>query len=676
MSTRPYVENVYSNLKSPRDGGEPWSLDLGPKTLLYGSNTSHKSAVIQSVELALSGSADDVVGRSVVTDASLLLTLAPGDELGITARLSDGSVANYNAHRENGKAKRPTHDGPGASSLVHRSVASALSGSAATARKAFLQWTSSTVDDADVLGYLPSALHPKYKDIAKHKGRNKTATEALIEVSQYAASRSREISKEVKGAELILNNLGDSVETRPTEEDMSRMRFAVSGAREVLDASIRAANAGMSQEDKDQKLAQLSSARDAWDNNGKTATRQWEELKKQLPHIGENVVSAISIVDVAVKHDMNQCPICSSEVGLQHLKNCQSFYQQELQTWESASQTIQQRMDSAKKEIESSMRQMLETEREIERVKSVAVAPVDGRAIPIADAQSRLEAAMDALSKMEVVEGRWSDLTHAQSRITELLDDKQSYQALRVACDAAIGKLLADRSKDFMKRVQNYLPKEWKFKIELLDGEREVFRMGFERDGRLHCALSGAEWATVITAVSMAVTMSIDPKTPAVLIPYDRAWDSKTISAVMKGFLNYEGQVIIASTTRPLGRPPKGWTIIDMDKVSKEWVEGEETPEVEVKVTAVEQRKSKRQPARKVVRNKGGLSVISRSAKKLEAMGYPIVDILTMTRETAEFLLQNNVSPESVRIESDGSHVPVPADNVLSIKLPPRPPQQ
>ena len=77
MSTRPYVENVYSNLKSPRDEGEPWSLDLGPKTLLYGSNTSHKSAVIQSVELALSGSADDVVGRSVVTDASLLLTLAP-----------------------------------------------------------------------------------------------------------------------------------------------------------------------------------------------------------------------------------------------------------------------------------------------------------------------------------------------------------------------------------------------------------------------------------------------------------------------------------------------------------------------------------------------------------------------------------------------------------------------
>lgn len=102
MSTRPYVEHVYSNLKSPRPNGDAWGIELGPKTLIVGSNTSHKSTIVQAVELAIAASADDIIGRSIVSDAALLLTLAPGDELGVTARLSDGRVANYNARREDG----------------------------------------------------------------------------------------------------------------------------------------------------------------------------------------------------------------------------------------------------------------------------------------------------------------------------------------------------------------------------------------------------------------------------------------------------------------------------------------------------------------------------------------------------------------------------------------------
>jgi predicted ATPase len=47
----PYVRMVESNVKSPT--GDHWKLELGPRTLLVGSNTSHKTAVIQSIELAL-----------------------------------------------------------------------------------------------------------------------------------------------------------------------------------------------------------------------------------------------------------------------------------------------------------------------------------------------------------------------------------------------------------------------------------------------------------------------------------------------------------------------------------------------------------------------------------------------------------------------------------------------
>ena len=623
---------------------------------------------MQAVELAIAGSADDIIGRSIVSDAALLLTLAPGDELGVTARLSDGSTANYNARREDGKVKRPIHDGPGARSLVHRSVAAALSGSATTARKAFLEWASGDVDRTDVLACLPTRLHGRYTDIAQHRGRDLSATRTLVEVLNYANSRSREISKEIKGAELILESIGDSIDAMPSDKTMERMRFSVTEAREILDASIRAANTGMTQDEKESELERLAQQLNAWEQNTLTCEQQKRDLLAQLPSKGENVDLAIEIVTVATENSLEQCPVCSSHVGLEHLQRCQTFYEQQVNSWEQQSQPVIQKLVEVDKAIVSSNQNMTLVQAEVERVHGLSVKVKDARAMPVNEAQSRLEVAMDALGKIENIRERWNDLTNAQGRITELAGDQEDYRSLRTACEQAVGKLLSEQTRNFTELVQKYLPPTWKFKIELLDGDREVFRMGFERDGRLHCALSGAEWATVITAVSMAVTSTLDTDDPAILVPYDRAWDTRTLSAVMRGFLSFEGQVIIASTVRPMGRPPKGWTVIDMDTVSKEWVHGPEAPEAP-EVGSVR----KTEPARKKVRNERGLSVISRSAKKLEERGYHMADILTMTKETARHLIDNNVEPHAVTITSDGEFKMRKVDNILPINLPPTP---
>ena len=670
MSTRPYVEHVYSNLKSPRPNGDAWSIDIGQKTLLVGSNTSHKSTIVQAVELAIAGSADDIIGRSIVSDAALLLTLAPGDELGVTARLSDGSTANYNARREEGKVKRPQHDGPGSQSLVHRSVAAALSGSATTARKAFLEWSSGDIDRTDILACLPSELHGKYNDIAQHRGRDLPETKTLVEVLNYANTRSREISKEVKGAELIIENIGDTIEARPSDEDIDKMRFAVAEAREILDASIRAANTGMTQEEKTAELERLVGIRSAWTDMKVTAEATQRELQAKLPQKGANVDLAIKIVDVAVEHKLDQCPVCSSNVGIAHLTNCQNYYQEVESNWQKQSSELRSSIDEMTERIANADKNLAAVGLEIASTEAIEIRLKDNRAIPVSDAQSRLEAAMDALGKMELVGDRWGDLTNAQSRIKSLVNDQASYRALRIACEHAVGKLLSEQTRNFTELVQTYLPDSWQFKIELMDGDREVFRMGFERDGRLHCALSGAEWATVITAVSMAVTSKLGTNDPAILVPYDRAWDARTLSAVMRGFLNFEGQVIIASTVRPMGRPPKGWTILDMDAVSKEWVQGPDEPEPEAEAAS---EAPKPKAARKKVRNDGGLSVISRGAKKLEERGYSMADILTMTKETAMHLIENNIEPGAVTITSDGGFKVHKVDNILPINLPPAP---
>ena len=669
MSTRPYVENVHSNLKSPRTNGDAWSIDLGLKTLLVGSNTSHKSSVVQSIELAIAGSADDVIGRSIVSDAALLLTLAPGDELGVTARLSDGSTANYNVRREEGKVKRPQHDGPGSDSLVHRSVAAALSGSATTARKAFLEWSGDNLTRDDVLLSLPEELHNKYVDIAKHRGKNLNETKTLIEVLNYANSRSRELSKEVKGAELILESIGDSLESKPSDSDLDKIRFAVAEARKILDVSIAQSNGGLTLEAKEKKVAELVEKRDAWIDYKAQAGVSIRDLKSQLPHKGENVDGAISIVDVAIQHELNVCPVCSSSVGLDHLKNCQSFYQEQINTWESQSKKLLELIKAAEDRSAGCDNNIVALDHELQEIEGAALTKVDSRALPVAEAQYRLEAAMSALGKMETINDRWSDLTGAQERIQSFRADQENYRSLRIACERSVGFLLSEQARTFSGLVQRFLPDAWRFKIELMDGEREVFRMGFDRNGRLHCALSGAEWATVITAVSMAVTSQMSKDKPSILIPYDRAWDTRTLSAVMRGFLSFEGQVVIASTVRPMGRPPKGWTIIDMDEVSKTWVEGEKVEEdPEPKKT-----RARKTPERRKVRNEGGLSVISRSARKLQEMGYALSDVLTMSKETAQHLINNNIGPDLVEVQSDGGFKIIKAQNVLPISLPPNP---
>ncbi|QDP63143.1 MAG: hypothetical protein GOVbin2277_70 [Prokaryotic dsDNA virus sp.] len=668
MSTRPYVEHVHSNLKSPRPNGDAWGIELGPKTLLVGSNTSHKSSVVQSIELALAGSADDVIGRSIVSDAALLLTLAPGDELGVTARLSDGSTANYNARREDGKVKRPQHDGPGTNSLVHRSVAAALSGSATTARKAFLEWSCDDVTRDDVLLSLPEELHNKYADIAKHRGKNLDETKTLIEVLNYANSRARELSKEIKGAEIVLESIGDTLDAKPSDKDLDKLRFAVAEAREILDVSIAQSNGGLTLEDKNKKIAELTEKRDAWIDYKAQAEFSIRDLKSQLPHKGENVDGAIAIVDVAVKHELAVCPVCSSRVGLDHLKNCQSFYQEQSNTWESQSRQLLESIKAAEERSKGCDNNIVALDHELREIEDTPLTKVDSRVLPVRDAQDRLEVAMTALRKTETINDRWSDLIGAQERIQSFRVDQENYRALRIACERSIGFLLGEKARTFSELVQRFLPDAWKFKIELMDGDREVFRMGFVRHGKLHCALSGAEWATVITAVSMAVTSKMAKDKPAVLVPYDRAWDTRTLSAVMRGFLSFDGQVVIASTVRPMGRPPKGWTIIDMDEVSKSWVEGEKKVEEKAKP-----KKAKKKPERRKVRNEGGLSVISRSARKLQEMGYAISDVLTMSKETAQHLISNNIQPELVEIQSDGGFKIIKADNVLPISLPPSP---
>lgn len=75
--------------------------------------------------------------------------------------------------------------------------------------------------------------------------------------------------------------------------------------------------------------------------------------------------------------------------------------------------------------------------------------------------------------------------------------------------------------------------------------------------------MSGAEWARLTLALGCA-TYKDTADTLAIFTPEERAFDPQTLREVMVALENAPGQVLLQSPSKPAGRVPKGWTVVEM----------------------------------------------------------------------------------------------------------------
>src|SRR3990172_3825194 len=167
---RPTVDKVESSIK----GGV--KAKLGRKTLILGANGLGKSAIVNAVELAGTGRASDVAGRSTLAkDADLFMLAPPGkDHVSARAYLSEGAGTAAWELRKGHRAKRT---GP----EVHfplRDVQEALLGSAETARKWVLQH-GTPFSWSDVIMLVPLSLQPKLASLGRGPDPASSLTTAL-----------------------------------------------------------------------------------------------------------------------------------------------------------------------------------------------------------------------------------------------------------------------------------------------------------------------------------------------------------------------------------------------------------------------------------------------------------------------------------------------------------------
>ena len=611
---RPYINRVSSNLKCA-DGSDDWNMELGQHTLIVGGNASGKTAVIQATELATTAVADDVVGRLGVRDPALLLSMVRGDKLTAHASIStdspinwEGGDWNYNyvIERDGSTVKKPEHfatrgtNVPVSVTFPLRAVREALAGASTTARTAFLTWAAASTTDDDVLSYIPTNLHERYRTVTGNIAPNDAPVDRLVKLAKYVAKRARDAAKEVKGAETILAEADSSLPTRPTDQDILKAEAAVAEAQRAFDSV--------------------------------TQPQDPEEAPAPTTSMPANVPHSLEAIRWAMDNGLEQCPTCGSEVGFTHLEVCHDYF----------ARMLDETVDA-----------------------DLVPEPVGNDHVEAY--KNQLLAAHQALSTVKAARSRWDGLTSARDKAAGMQSEVDEYKAIKKACDIAIGQLLGDLTTGFCTRVGRYLPSDWTFDIELKDGKRDVFRMGL-RDtpdngtpGYLRCGLSGAEWAAVTTAVAMAASEGLAINEPVIIVPEDRAWDTTTLGYVMRTFSNFNGQVIMASTVRPKGRPPKNWAIIDLDKAQPDKPKGEKEeaePEVEV-VAAPEVEAVPVPPAPENVRRRAVTDdqpVSARGIRMLGGLGFDEAAVNRMSSRAAASIISEGITANMVIILEDGGY--------------------
>ena len=166
---------------------------------------------------------------------------------------------------------------------------------------------------------------------------------------------------------------------------------------------------------------------------------------------------------------------------------------------------------------------------------------------------------------VEAAAVQWHNLRSQKDGIRQLRADIGNLEDLLESGAQAVNRLLKTAVGRFEGQVQSYLPEGDAFRLVLEEDGKPVCRLGFERQGVLHTALSGAEWARLTLALACAASEG----TEGILVfaPEERAFDPDTLRGVMAALSDAPGQVLLTSPVRHKGRLPKGWTVLDLTEV-------------------------------------------------------------------------------------------------------------
>lgn len=597
-----YVTQVKSNVKGGVD------IALGPKTLIIGPTGSGKSRIANSVELALSGVVSDIVGRDTMARELDLFALAPNREgtLEATALLSNDQKASWSSVKTGDTAKKAKIARPDCinkeSVFPLRLVREALAGSSETTRKFLIEFAKPVVTFESILaGMGPISdgvieLLQLEWDIASSAvdADRVPGTTLLLRMLEKAKARANAESTRASVLRDVATEAAADLAPPPTDEEFSTARRAVGTAKAAFEKAVRADAAATANANRQAQVereragferakAKAISEAEALilaENAAKAALAKIEsdfldaDLSNDIPEVIYPLIKVLEyqvaqggilVVSGNSRVYTGNCLVCGSNVPCDDLKNnldesvaavasVTAFREQKrILTAKVAYATAAvDACDAAVARLDSSIA------RATTELEDFAVAMNDEDVPRVDHARDEVTTAEAALRELELLQGRWDA---AQKPVDTSVDaglDSARWKDLTTALSIAMGHLLDEGVEGLRAKVQAYLPGNT-FSLRLRDGERSVCQMGFEREGVLHTALSGFEWAQMNLALAGVIAKKGEL---SVLIPEDRAVDADTLAKMLTVYENAPMQVIIATPTRPT-TVSAAWTIIE-----------------------------------------------------------------------------------------------------------------
>jgi len=193
-----YITDIQTNIKFP---GSVCLSGLSDNIFISGPNGSGKTAIINAVELALTGEARDLGGRDKAKAASILKGLLHPDENSLFAvvKLSNGKSASWVMER----GKRPKHEPIGGS--VHfllPEILGALKGSKAVVARFLVRYFGRDWDCGDVDAFMvgPEVLVTSDAELPPHLSLLKTEEAARkAQLAHAAEGRALKVALERLG---------------------------------------------------------------------------------------------------------------------------------------------------------------------------------------------------------------------------------------------------------------------------------------------------------------------------------------------------------------------------------------------------------------------------------------------------------------------------------------------
>jgi len=589
-----YIKQVTTNLK-----GASRPVDMHPRTLLIGENGSGKSRLWQAIELALTARVGDVAGKDEVSRPADLLALVPGREGELFSRVvtDQGETAACSLRSKGaGSATRPLHElskGIDAARVLPlRRLKEATSGTPEKARRFFLDEACGVTSHADVLRLLPKTFHADY---AKLAGKTifadlladpRDAVTLLLEVKTKAHATVLQIKRDLKANETILEqSSGGNSAAYVTVVDITQAAAHVATLavkRTEAMAMGQARSAALAHNATVDAYAQYDAQQTATNDAlrvelVKAEAKHAEALAALAALPADNIerqrrAAAIAVLmRRVIETDATACGLCGTE-------NVPGIVERSVKLMPLMEQAA---TDATRKRGDQLVVYWANTVNNYRmRVNAVsspagvggkqrAVVPED---VDIGAINTQWTDAVTQLADMRASRQAWQIVHDARGKVEAYKDRRDWWTRFEEGCDTVIGDLLTVALDNFQARVQKHLPKGDTFGLQLTEGDRDVVQYGLWREydtGEgttrrvLHTALSGAEWAWVTAALACALTKEGEF---AVICPEERAFTPKTLRRVMIALNAAPCQVILCSPIGVRGQPPRGWTVINVEK--------------------------------------------------------------------------------------------------------------